>query len=112
MWRILFLLNYIIICSYASDGLPTINKNLIVTKFDLIIDEDIGNDDPRIKSIIYSANSYKPSKIIINYVNPNAEVLANKLAQILINGHLQVVSPQKILSIKPNDNKYVEVIFN
>jgi|GEM_PF-4510125 len=75
MWRLLFLLNYIIIYSYAQNSVPLATQNLLVTKFDLIVDEDVNNDDPRIKSIVYSAKSYKQGWVTIYYVNPNAEIL-------------------------------------
>jgi len=111
MWRLLFLLNFIIINSYAGSGIP-VTKNSVVTKFDFIVDEDINNDDPRIKSIVYSAKSYRTSKVMIYYVNPNAEILAAKLAQIFTNWHLLVFKPKQIQSTTSDDNKYVQIIIN
>ena len=53
----------------------------VSVKFDLILDEEITEDDPRIKSIMYS--SRQKSYVVINYYNINAEHLANKIAMIL-----------------------------
>jgi hypothetical protein len=57
------------------------NYQSIKLWFDLIVDEDINIDDPRIKSIIYvsNANNYT----VITYTNPNAGNLAAKIAEIL-----------------------------
>jgi hypothetical protein len=91
---------------------PVVSNRLSIAKFDLIVDEDIDNDDPRIKSIVYSASSYQQSKIMIYYVNPNAKVLATKLVQILTKQHLLVFKLEQIQSSTLADNKYVQVIIN
>lgn len=112
MWRLLFLLSFIITNSYSKNALTAVTKNLVVTKFDLIVDEDVNNDDPRIKSIVYSAKSYPSGRVIIYYVNPNAKVLATKLAQILTNQYLLVLKPTQIQSLTSDDNKYVQITIN
>lgn len=76
--------------------------------FDLLLDEDISINDPRIKSIIFASN--KNSHIVITYTNPNAEKLACKIAMILTHENLIVVKPQLIEAvIYKKLNKYVVV---
>ncbi|MFN7094856.1 MAG: hypothetical protein ACK4M7_05790 [Burkholderiales bacterium] len=68
-------------------------KQSITIKFDLLLDEKITQDDPRIKSIVYVATSTSNNLIAINYVNPNAEDLANRLADILFTLGATVLKP-------------------
>lgn len=109
MWRLLFFLICVYTSLHATNQLIALEHYSIVTKFDLIADEDINDTDVRVKSIIYSARSYKQSKIMINYANPNAEGLATKLAGIFSIHNLLVIRPKQILLSKPDDNKFVQV---
>jgi hypothetical protein len=77
----------------------------ILMKFDLITDEMITIDDPRIKSIIYSSRNN--SKVNISYFNPNAKMLANKIAGILSTYGVSVSKPE--LDTDSHNNRYVLV---
>lgn len=66
--------------------------------FDLIVDEDVTVDDPRIKSIIYASN--RKSYVVITYTNPNADKLANKIAEILTKHNVIVKKPMFIENSK------------
>lgn len=80
----------------------------IDVKFDLLLDEEVSLDDPRVKSIIYASNN--KSKIAIVYSNPNAAILANKLAIIFTQQKLSVIKPHLIDALKDHNlNKYVIV---
>lgn len=109
MWRLFIILICIIVNPFAQNQFKAKDPYSIVIKFDLIVDEDINESDPRIKSIIYSAKSYRQSKIIINYTNPNANSLATHLAQIFVQQKLLVVKPRQIQSSGFDDNRYVQV---
>lgn len=76
--------------------------------FDLIVDEDITMDDPRIKSIIYASN--RKSYVVISYSNPNADKLANKIAELLTRHNVIVKKPNLIeVTNKSKLAKYVVV---
>jgi hypothetical protein len=109
MWRLFFTLIFINSNLFAQNQVVALQNCSVVVKFDLITDEYINNTDPRIKSIIYSSQTLDNSKIIINYVNPNALSLARKLADIFSAQHLAVITPKLILPSSPHDNKYVQV---
>lgn len=70
----------------------------VVNKFDLIVDEDVSDNDPRLKSIIYSAKSYKNSQISISYYNPNAATLATHLASIIAGHGVTVLKPTTLVN--------------
>lgn len=117
MWRLLIIMGLIINFTYAKDDVKNkivasnvINSMPIITKFDFIVDEDITDNDPRIKSIIYSAKSDKNSHINIAYYNPNAEKTATKLAFILEGHGLLVLKPKVLNNSNQNsDSHYVFV---
>lgn len=110
MWRSLLCLICIITNSLAQNkpGVLPAHYSLVV-KFDLIVDEDVDIQDPRIKSIIYSAKSYQQSRVMINYVNPNAQRLATKLAQIFVQQNLSVIRPKQVQLSGTDEKKVVQV---
>lgn len=80
----------------------------IFIMFDLILDEDVTIDDPRIKSIIYASSS--KNYVVITYSNVNADKLANKIAEILTEHHVMVKKPGLINpQHQHNLDKYVVV---
>ncbi len=83
-------------------------KQSIVMKFDLLIDEEVTIDDPRIKSIIYSSN--KKSLVKISYFNQNAKNVANKIYGILDTHGVLVSKPE--LGTDLQNTKYVLVWIN
>ncbi len=83
-------------------------KQSIVMKFDLLIDEEVTIDDPRIKSIIYGSN--KKSLVKINYFNQNAKNVANKIYRILDMYGVSVSKPN--FGTDPQNKKYVLVWVN
>ncbi len=115
MWWLAIFLSCVSVGIYAQSNTDRVDlSHSIVIKFDLITDENISTDDPRVKSIIYSAKSYTGSKILVSYINPNAAELASRLAQVFMAQHLYVLKPQKLglVVANNNDNKYVQVIIN
>lgn len=110
----LFLLLISLSNVYADEGLlisPGLRHSIII-KFDLIVNDDIDENDPRIKSIVYSAKGDAKSKIYISYTNLNAENLALRLAQIFSKQNLLVLKPEYLLSNGTSNNKYVSVMIN
>jgi len=90
-------------------------KQSIISKFDFLLDEDITESDPRIKSLVYSAKSYKDSKIEINYHNANAKEMADKLGLIFTRLDLSVLKPKQIPTNKMDKqsiSRYVLVNIN
>ncbi len=69
--------------------------------FDFLIDENVTNNDPRIRSILYVANVNPGSLIEIIYVNPNAEVFANNIATIFKTYHAKALIPQMVTIQNP-----------
>jgi len=78
--------------------------------FDILLDENITNEDPRLKSIIYVVKNSN-SLINIIYSNTNATELANRLAQILSISGIKVIKPSQI-NASSIDSKSVGVIIN
>ena len=75
-------------------------------KFDLILDESITCNDPRIKSIVYTSNN--GNYVVITYTNQNANKLAQKIAEILSKQNVVVEKPLLVEKNKKiNSNKYV-----
>lgn len=111
MWRL------ILFCLCFSTLVNAENKGIVVSggtnsfsvKFDFLLDENIDDSDPRIKSIIYSMKSYGKSTVSINYSNSNANSLAQNLAQIFNQHKLLVLNPQLVSQSKEVDNKNVLV---
>jgi hypothetical protein len=85
-------------------------KQSIAVKFDFILDEDINQYDPRIKSLVYCAKSDRLSKIEISYHNHNAYDTANKLGLILSRLGLTVVKPKQ-LAINHTDEHVSRYVF-
>lgn len=84
-------------------------RHSIPIKFDLLLDEKITADDPRIKVIAYV--SLPKNIVMINYVNPNASKLANRIAEILVNNGVKVLKPVLVKknTAKVNVEKYVVI---
>ena len=92
----------------SAAGVINTPKQSIVMKFDLLIDEDVTIDDPRIKSIIYSSN--KKSLVKISFFNQNAKNVANKI-YVILNTHRVLVSKPEFGTDAQN-TKYVLVWIN
>ena len=84
-------------------------RHSIPIKFDLLLDEKITADDPRIKVIAYV--SLPKNIVMISYVNPNAKKLANRIADILVNNGVKVLKPVLVKKDKTGASleKYVVV---
>lgn len=65
--------------------------------FDLILDEQINIDDPRLKSIIYVSSTNPGGVVKVVYTNSNAKDLSEKLANILSAKGVKVSQPQLII---------------
>ena len=104
------LILFFICCISFANATQMINKQnqSIVMKFDLLMDENIDIDDPRIKSIIYSSGKNKEIKI--SYFNPNAQIIANKIYLLLDSQKSSVSKPEHSLDAK--DKNYVLVWIN
>ena len=100
---IIFLLACYAYSSALAESIAVANKSQttmkqsITVKFDFILDEDINQDDPRVKSLVYCAKSYPQSKIEISYLNPNAHDVADKLGSIFTKLGLIVLKPKQTL---------------
>jgi hypothetical protein len=96
--------------SYVASNKYTPHKinrtSSVSVKFDLLLDDDITVNDPRIKSIMYVSNN--KSYVVIQYVNPNAAILAGKIATILTNNHVMVRKPI-LVNGESSLNKYAIV---
>ena len=118
MWRILivgFMLIMVSMVYSENQNLPqfesrTTLRDQVTDKFDLIVDEDISDNDPRLKSIIYSAKSYKNSQVSISYYNPNAVTLATHLGSIIAGHGVTVLKPTILVNSQyESDSHYVFV---
>ena len=87
-------------------------KHSLPIKFDILLDEKITEDDPRIKSIIYIAKQSPANFVNFSYTNPNALDLANRLIKIFATFGLNTQSPQLVNSSKLEDSKSVNVWIN
>ena len=90
------------------------NKNVVYKssqpiKFDILLDEKIGETDPRIKSISYVASQSSANYVQITYTNPNASGLAMDIAILLHKLGVRVEKPVMVNSVIPDDLKYVVV---
>lgn len=119
-------LSYLLVISFTTVfALPHcndfINPNSCVTSnlapspafyFDFILDEYITDNNPRLKSLIYSANSNKDSWIAISYHNPNAVDLARRLQSILTKHNIRSLINYE--SIDPNikSSKFVNLVLH
>ena len=72
--------------------------------FDLILDEKISIDDPRLKSVIYISIIRPGSMVKIVYTNQNAKDLSERLASILTKKGVKVSIPQLVQPARKGDN--------
>lgn len=86
----------------------------IPIKFDLLLDEKVTVDDPRIKSIVYTTKENLKNTISISYANQNAVPLVNHLANIFLDHGLIVLKPTQIIPDSTDSKimKYVVIIVN
>lgn len=82
-------------------------KESIVIKFDLLFDERVSDDDPRLKSIIYVAASDQKKAIKICYQNDNARALVNSLVKIFKSKGLEKVYFKQTADIHDMKNVWV-----
>ena len=90
-------------------------KHSIAIKFDFIFDENINQDDPRIKSVVYCARSYAQSNVEISYFNPNARDAADKLGLVMTKLGIRVLKPKQLANDtinEPSRSRYVLVKIN
>lgn len=71
-------------------------NNVSPVYFDLILDEKISINDPRLKSIIYVSHTNPGSLVKIVYTNSNAKDLSEKLVHILGANGVKVSQPQLV----------------
>lgn len=84
-------------------------RRSIPIRFDLLLDEKITSNDPRIKTIAYVSGT--KNYVVINYSNPNADKLARRIAKILTEDGVRVLTPKLVLenTVDIKTNKYVVV---
>ncbi|MDQ5920316.1 MAG: hypothetical protein QG673_372 [Pseudomonadota bacterium] len=82
-------------------------KDSIIIKFDLLFDERLTEDDPRLKSIIYVAASDQNKAIKICYQNDNARALVNSLVKIFKSKGLEKVYFKQTADIHDMKNVWV-----
>lgn len=111
MWWLLFLCIIMNVsaenCMHSTPA--TRIQNLVIAKFDLILDENVDDSDPRVKSIIYSTQSDKLNRVVVTYTNPNAGMLAARLAQFFTKHDLLVHKLKQEPLVIPSDSKYVQI---
>ncbi|MBP9742325.1 MAG: hypothetical protein KBD37_03105 [Burkholderiales bacterium] len=64
---------------HGTEANILVESGSLIVKFDLLLDEQITEDDPRIKSISYSILMNPGSTVKIYYQNDNAKFLSNTL---------------------------------
>ena len=90
-----------------------VNQNYVITgpvaAFDILIDEKLDENDPRIKSIIYVAKQNLANSVLISYTNPNATELAQRILSIMNRYSIQTNRPELVVSQNKEDLKLVVV---
>lgn len=84
-----------------------IESGSIIVKFDLLLDEQITEDDPRVKSITYSVLMNQGSTIKIYYQNDNAKLLSSRLLKIFHDQGVIVVDKGQTSLIHDKKNVWV-----
>jgi hypothetical protein len=80
--------------------------------FDILLDEKVNENDPRVKSIIYITKSNPKNYIQISYTNPKAADFANNLAILFSSFNIKVQKPNYYQSLSPQNLKNVSVKIN
>ena len=77
--------------------------------FDILLDEKIDENDPRLKTIIYVTQQREGNSLLISYTNPNASDLAARIVLIMNKYGITSNSPRLIPSTGSADLKVVTV---
>lgn len=102
LFRLIFILLSLIKFpfAFANQTIFISDSQISQYKFDFLLDENIDEDEPRLKSLIYVALHKKNTIIKITYLNTNALKFSESLAHILIEKGITVLNPQQI--VNPN----------
>ena len=85
-------------------------KKYITYKFDVLLDNPISINDPRIKSIIYSINQSPNNFVSVAYYNKHAKKIVKNYVQLFEHAHIRVVTTKLDLDKSDKDNiKYIFV---
>lgn len=80
-----------------------------VAFFDILLDEKLDENDPRIKSIIYVAKQNPANSVLVSYTNPNAIELAGMVVSIMNRYGVKANPPQLLASQNKEDLKLIVV---
>ena len=114
--RILLVMIYtaipqIVFCEVNSSDVA-VEQDYIITDpivFDILLDEKIDENDPRMKSIIYVTKQNSDNSILVSYTNPNASDLAGRIMSIMNQYGIKSNSPQLLPSVYAGDLKLVVI---
>ena len=94
---------------------PTVVKHIeyqksVSYKFDVLLDNPINPNDPRIKSILYSVKQSPNNYIAVTYYNKKAKKIAKNMAKIFTDANIHAITTKLNLDASNKENiKYIFV---
>ena len=97
-----------VLASQVESG-QNFETTVVAASFDILLDEKLDENDPRIKSIIYVAKQNTANSVMVSYTNPNAIELAGRVVSIMNRYTVPTNHPLLVTTETKDDLKLVIV---